>query len=744
MPVFARIRSVHIALLICLYFVLLAVSYARAMPHFEAADEAAHFLYAHNLLEDRELPRILPREAVAAQTAPVDQWAIESHQPPLYYAIGALLISPTTRTDINTYLRPNNVIFIRGITANNHNKWLHTPQNDSGDTSTAVWILRAYSIALGAGTLWFIYLAARQISKGPLVPLGAMLLVASIPTFVSISASINNDNGVTFMYSVGVYMCLRLWRLQQISTADLSVLSVVLSLIALTKLTGASLFGIVLLVLAVGVYRGYWSRMRGLQAAAVMLGTSAVIAGWWYLRNASLYGDPLALGATRSLWGREFEIATTSGDPLAELERIAQSFWMMFGHLHLPVYGPGWVYLYAAAITVLGVIGFAIYTARNSTLTMHQRDGVLLLGTICVVITAMLLVGTRSVDISYGRLLFPALVGFAPLMLIGWRRLLGPFALLLILPLAVITFITPQHTIARAYPVITPVTDAPVTINATVDETLTLLHYDLQTNPVTPGDDIRLDLSITGNHPANPLLAITVVDPLTAERLGNTEIYPGIAPTDTLEAGQAYQARVSVPVDEVGDDPLRPRQLRLRLDWLPPTASEPLPWVDGAGNRIEALFVDGPTLVDPRYAPSEPETPLLTTFTSQDDTITLNGFGLGDGVFSPGDVLPLDLFWAGGTALNDWTLTVQLLDSAGILVTQADGPLPGYPTSAWVPDAPFTSTHTLSIPADAATGEYQIVLGWYRQVGDDFPRMSIRGDADSNGLLVLTAVIQVE
>ena len=396
MPIFARIRSVHIALLICIYFVLIAVNYARALPPFEAADEAAHFLYAHNLLEDGDLPRILPREVVAAQTDPADQWAIESHQPPLYYAIGALLISMVDRTDINRFLRPNNVIFTRGITENNHNKWLHPPADFDGSTPTAVWILRAYSIMLGVGTLWFIFLAARQISNGPLLSLGAMFLVASIPTFVSISASINNDNGVTFLYTIGVYLCLRVWQQQHISNPDLITLSGVLALIALTKLTGASLFGVVFLALTVGVYRGYWSRMRAIQAFAVMLGTAAIVAGWWYLRNWSLYGDPLALGATRSLWGREFEIAATSGDPLAELERIAQSFWMMFGHLHLPVYGPGWVYIYAAVITVLGLVGLAVYAVRGDGST-YQRDSLLLLTAVCGLITAMLLV-SRNVS----------------------------------------------------------------------------------------------------------------------------------------------------------------------------------------------------------------------------------------------------------------------------------------------------------------------------------------------------------
>jgi len=386
----------------------------------------------------------------------------------------------------------------------------------------------------------------------------------------------------------------------------------------------------------------------------------------------------------------------------------------------------------------------AVYTGRGNGST-YQRDSLLLLTAVCGLITAMLLVGTRSVDISYGRLLFPALVGFAPLLLIGWRRALGPFALLLIIPLAAITVNTPQATIAPAYPVIELTEDMQASINATADDRLTLLGYALYTRQAAPSDQIVFEMDITGTHPENPLLAVTVVDPLTSNRLGYTEIYPGIAPTDALDPDRTYRARVQVPLDEVGDEPLRPRQLRLRLDWIPPTATEQLPWVDGAGTPIDALFVDGPILDDPRYGVDEPSQPLSADFVTQyDGSLQLDGFTLPDATFAAGDDLPMTLHWAGGTALEDWTLTVQLLDRGGNLVTQADAPIPGYPTSAWLHDVPFTSVHTLILPADAAPGTHQIVIGWYRQEDDTFVRMDVLNQSDSTGLLVLTQAVRVE
>jgi len=214
-------RRFFIPIIICLYFLLLALQYAQATPFFEAADEAAHFLYVHNLLEDRKLPIIRSRGEIAGQTSPTALWAIESHQPPLYYAMGAVLISWTDRSDINDYLRSNDLIFIRGTTAHNHNKWLHTPTSPTAQTHLAIWTLRLYSMALGIMTLVFIYLTVREVFGGSYIPAAAMLLVASIPTFVSISASINNDNLVTSLYSAGIYGLVRIWRRDDIKRSDM-------------------------------------------------------------------------------------------------------------------------------------------------------------------------------------------------------------------------------------------------------------------------------------------------------------------------------------------------------------------------------------------------------------------------------------------------------------------------------------------------------------------------------------------
>ncbi len=673
---------------------------------FEAADEAAHFLYVHHLLADHNLPLIRSRDAVAAQTTPVDQWAIESHQPPLYYAVGALLISWTDRSDVDDYLRPNNLIFLRGTTDDNHNKWLHSPAHTGGDTHISVMILRGYSIVLGMGTLWFVYRTGRLV-LGAAGGLAAMLLVASIPTFVSISASINNDNLVTFLYSAGVYWVLS--TRTNVSLRDALVVGLILSAIALTKLTGVSLFVI--------VYGALLLRRRGeaAQVIAVSLVMATILAVWWYLRNWDLYGDPLALGATRLLWGREYEIAATSGDPLAELVRIGRSFWLMVGHLHNPVYGPAWVYAYAAAITLLALFG-TLWGREESRPT--RRDGILavreILLAVCMVVGFMLLAGTRSVDISYGRLLFPALVGFAPLMVAGWRRLLGRRLMLIpVLPLTMMTLLVPFSLLPRAYPLLiqTEIHNG-VDYIGTDAGGLELVAYTVEQNTVRPGDTLTGHAYLRGTHPQNPALFLTAVDSLTGATLGHTEIYPGMAPTDTLPPERTYRFDWWVDVETTAA--LSPRLIDLHLSWYVPDAMLSIPQVDGSGVALgERVILRGPVLIDSDYQPRPENTTPGINFHWDDVTVVLEGYTIRDG--------ELKLYWRPSRAADpDWVVAVQVVDADGNIIAQADGPPASYPPDVWQEYVMFEDTRRVDIPAGA-----EVLIGWYRQ--SDFMRASSGG-----------------
>jgi hypothetical protein len=70
-----RLTANRIAIVMCLYFVMLTLAYAIQTPIFEAPDEGAHFLYSHNLLQTGELPILEDHDIVFASHA------VQRHHP---------------------------------------------------------------------------------------------------------------------------------------------------------------------------------------------------------------------------------------------------------------------------------------------------------------------------------------------------------------------------------------------------------------------------------------------------------------------------------------------------------------------------------------------------------------------------------------------------------------------------------------------------------------------------------------
>lgn len=78
--------------------------------------------------------------------------------------------------------------------------------------------------------------------------------------------------------------------------------------------------------------------------------------------------------------------------------------------------------------------------------------------------------------------------------------------------------------------------------------------------------------------------------------------------------------------------------------------------------------------------------------------------------------LRLTLYWQAERALDqDWSIFIHLIDQAGSLVAQRDSqPRDGrYPTSVWEPGEIVADAHQIILPASAADGVYQLVVGLY-------------------------------
>jgi hypothetical protein len=108
------------------------------------------------------------------------------------------------------------------------------------------------------------------------------------------------------------------------------------------------------------------------------------------------------------------------------------------------------------------------------------------------------------------------------------------------------------------------------------------------------------------------------------------------------------------------------------------------------------------------------------------ESLVLEAVSLEEETVGPGDNFKLDLYWSSLTAVNeDYTVFIHLLDDAGNLVGQGDGPpvYGAYPTSAWSPGEVIHDKHLIPVPDEVLPGRYTLVAGLYR--GADGTRLSV-------------------
>jgi 4-amino-4-deoxy-L-arabinose transferase-like glycosyltransferase len=112
--------------------------------------------------------------------------------------------------------------------------------------------------------------------------------------------------------------------------------------------------------------------------------------------------------------------------------------------------------------------------------------------------------------------------------------------------------------------------------------------------------------------------------------------------------------------------------------------------------------------------------------------IELTGIDLAVRQLSPGDVVPLTLFWRANQPIErDLKVFVHLLNAEGQLVAQRDSqPVGGMrPTSTWQVDEPIVDRYGVLLPGDLLPGEYQLIAGLYDPVSGE--RLLVRTSADA-------------
>ena len=714
-----------LALVLASYFILGFV-YLALPPVFEKPDENWHFAYVTYILNHDALPPL----AEDVDANPAEQ--IAGH-PPLYYLLASGLLNLTGLSDSRPNVKPNLfwAVPVPGTVNDNKNHFIHQPMEWGLTENRSFYLLRFLSLFIGAGTILGAYGIASALGTPAWLRLAAAMGVGFTPQYLFIATSVSNDALIAALSAIATFTLLLAirpgakWRMW-------IIFAVLASLAALTKTSGLILVG-------VGIAGGMLAawRDRSWRTAFISLGGIVValllIVGWWYFRNAMLFGDPLGTNIHHLKMARETPLSLMQ--TLSQWRPVERSFWAAFGwgNVLFPD-GLYWGFRIAEAVAVFG-LGIIIFRDRK-----HGYAGQLGFWVLVILVAGGFLslgIWTMTIKGSLGRLLFSIMAALMVLMTLGLARIHRIFVSLFLLWLIVMALISPI-VIARAYQsqssedVALAVADFQ---GPTIQfgDVARLIAYNIQPDRVWPYQRIHVSLcwETLKQTKTDYVVFIQVLGPEDAS-MGDRASYPGRGNAPT---------RFWTPGEIICDDYL----VDIKGDAPGPAVYPVVVWMYSIeeDKRLNAS-IDGvsvnPTIIGHVKIYGEahinaPDTGPSYRFT---DHVALMAYEWQDA--SPGENIPITLYWqATGTVTYPYTVFIHLVDDAGNIIAQADAQphnhLGEYPMNWWDPGEIVQDAHLLSIPADIAPGRYTLRVGLYRL--DTLARLPLAQGGDHADLGVL-------
>lgn len=429
----ARYRESPLALLLLLFLVV-AIAYSIAIPIFEGPDEDDHFRYVKYLADHHTLP-------VQLFQAGGGEAGHQGWQPPLYYGLEALVISPVDTSDFKEHLWRNPAASFQGDRACcGRNLYFHTRSEDFPYTRTtlAVHLARLVTILFGLVTLATTYaLTLTILPSGRWLALAACVVVGFNPSFLFASALVSNDVPLAALCTLAMLILAKLLRHDlEPNLKNLAVLGVVIALGALVKTTA---LGLVPFAIAGGGWLAIQARQRaiglpesplgGRSATRILLNALAgilvpvvLLTSWWFARNLVLYGDPMAyrLIYASAIFPRDLPLTW------AELFQINLPWlWQTFWGGPTPGDFPPFLLVLLLALTFLGALGAVLFF-----ISMRDKDAraipALLALWLAFIFAAQIQFIRTSGGTDQGRYLFPAIASFAILWVLGLNELASP------------------------------------------------------------------------------------------------------------------------------------------------------------------------------------------------------------------------------------------------------------------------------------------------------------------------------
>jgi len=712
--------------LLLVFFLLVGLTYAVVTPCLEGSDEWSHLSLVRYYATHRSLPPpVIPprRAATGADMA----WFLEYHDPPLYYApplyhwLASRLIFWTDMDDLPSLMVPN-PNWARGWppepdgTPWNKNLYVHQAEETWAQSGTvrATYALRLVSLCLGGVVVWSAYALARLLwPDRSVLALGAAILIACNPKFVSVSAGVTNDSLLNALFSL--FLAWGLGGMRDGATwRRWAGLGAVAGLALLTKQSGAILLPLGLLMLVWQRGEGGWLRRKNLVSGGAFLLAALAVGGWWYGRNAILYGDPLGLQPHLAS-----QVPLTHFG-LSSLATIARSYWAAFGWAPIlaepPVYGA------AALVLAAGVLGMVLRAGELRRASWVTQRGLVVLGLAFVLNLFSLFRWAVVTGAPVGRLLFPTLPAVAVWLAWGlghwWRVPLARWGLLLAGLLGLLfVVIVPWRYLRPAYasPRLTSsLPDRVEAVDLTFQNGILLVGYEPLTKDLWAGDDLSLTLYWRVEEELGRRYRVWV-------QVGPQDPTHKVADQDVWLGGTLYPSEFW----RAGDTVRQVHSLSI-AEWSPAPA---LYWIrvglvdEGTGERLRLADFDGDMVVLGPWrmrSADPPPSPTCATNFRLGEVIRLVGYDLEgheEAIAGQGARVQLTLYWqAEGILQADYTVYVHLLDGDGELLEQDDGPPQEgmYPTSWWLPGQVVVDQHVIHLPVDRSIADAaQLRIGMY-------------------------------
>lgn len=701
--------------LVLLIFVVLSCIYSAVTPLFEASGEPFSLRYALTLAQTSRMP-----DAVL----PADWWQQnDAHQPPLYYALSSLFVHNIPKGALDSLLQFNPYSTLGIVDApGNKNIVVHPVAGpDLPQVRNSLYVLRVLSLITSLGSLLLTYRIARiLVPDNSTLHLVAVALAAFNPLFIVSSSSVNSNSLLFLWLTLAVYVSLHIIHQQCFDWRWFIALGLSAGLAALTSVGGLIAF-VLLPLSAFLLKRNIMSRRNNKRALLLLVSfvIALAVAGWWYVHNWAVYGQPLLLS---------FAQAVADKAKVVPVPRLFTQLFMYWG-----VFGWGNIradqayYSFAGILGTLGILGLLVQLAR---IFWERTD--LQLTPWRVWLAAIgwcLLAGAWSLSVR--NLVQPQIMGLLalssilavviPIGLRAWlpARLGEIFMWTMPVLLLVMAVIIPFRYIIPVYqptPLLT-LDQVPRTIrdvNLNYEDQLFLLGYELSSDHVKAGESVTLKLYWLSQQKIDLNYTISIrVYGRDQTQIGGIDTYldSGQRATQFLIPGSVVRDEYVLHLDKAA---VVPTAAEIRVAIYSATQSRYLRVIDTRGQNLENTPIVARLAVVPSQI--EQSAPQVKADFNLGNKVQLVGYTLSSNELVPNGKWLITLYWRSIAPLSeDYTVFVHLLDDKGVKIAQVDEqPVNNYyPTSLWQTQDTIRDTHTIILPADLPPGNYTLSIGLY-------------------------------